>query len=183
MRRALVLGGGWCLWRDLQALSEITGFTIWPWLVLAVNDAGWAYRHPIGRWVTLHGEKLPVWKSMREQMGYDMTFTAWGGTWVTGRDDTKLEGIERVHPVTRVGSSGMHAVEIALAEGADRVAVVGVPMDGGGHFFDPKPWDSALSHRDCWTEAAAEDWGDRVRSLSGWTSELLKTPDRDWLQL
>ncbi len=182
MNRALVLGGGSCLWTDTRALSGLIGGGRWPWTVLAVNDAGWAYRFTIHHWVTLHGEKLPTWKAMREQAGYSMDFETWGGTWRTGRDESKLEAIDRTVPVDLVGSSGMHAVEVALHLGADRVVVAGIPMDGGGHFWDPTPWDSAMMHREPW-ESAKPIWGDRVRSMSGWTADLLGVPDRGWLDL
>ena len=182
MKRALVLGGGACLWRDLQALSQgLLGGERWPWLVIAVNDAGWAYRFPIDHWVSLHCDKFPIWEGMRRQLGYPMSYTKWGGTWVTGSDDSKRKGIDRVHPVTRVGSSGLHAVEITLDElGADRVATVGIPMDGTGHFWDPVPWDSAMAHWDAWKESVA-DFDGRVRCWSGWTESLLGQPDSAWL--
>lgn len=181
MNRALVLGGGSCLWRDLQALSEMLDGR-WPYTVLAVNDAGWAYRWPIDHWVTLHGKKLPVWESMRRQLEYPMDYRTWGGTWVTGSDDSTLPQIDQVLPVTRVGSSGLHAVDVALHEGAECVATAGIPMDGSGHFWDPTPWPSATAHRDAWTESVP-DFGGRVRALSGWTADLLGTPDMAFLGL
>ena len=181
MIRALVLGGGACLWRDLQALSEIMDGR-WPHMVVAVNDAGWAYRFPIDHWVTLHGEKYPVWREMRRQLGYPMDYRVWGGTWVTGSDDSKFTWIDEVLPVTRVGSTGLHAVDVALFKGAERIITVGIPMDGSGHFFDPTPWDSAMAHRDAWIESA-EAFSDTVRSMSGWTADLLGSPDRAWIGL
>ena len=60
MIRALVLGGASCLWKDLQALGEMLDGR-WPYMVLAVNDSGWAYRFPIDHWVSLHCEKFEVW--------------------------------------------------------------------------------------------------------------------------
>ena len=184
MKRALVLGGGACLWRDLQALSEhVLGGERWSWVVLAVNDAGWAYRFSIDHWVSLHCKKFPVWEAMRAQLGYSMDYTKWGGSWRSGPDDSTIHGIEHIRPVTRVGSSGLHAVEIALDElGADRVVTVGIPMDGSGHFWDPVPWDHAIAHHDAWRESVA-DFAGRVRALSGWTETLLGRPDRAWLDL
>lgn len=181
MKGALILGGGVCLWKDLDVFEERrprhAAFDI-----IAVNDAGWAYRLPLAHWVTLHGENLPVWIALRKQMKYAMGFQTWGGTWRTGRDDSKLEAIDHVLPVTLVGSSGMHAVEVARFLAYDRIVLAGIPMDGSGHFFDPTPWGSAIAHREAWTAAAAE-WGGVVRSISGWTSGLLGTPDRAWLDL
>lgn len=183
MKRALVLGGGACLWQDLHALSELIGGGRWPYTILAVNDAGWAYRFQINHWITLHGEKLPVWMAMREQLGYPLGFLTWGGLWVTGRDDSTLPNIDCIHPVTRVGSSGLHAAEIALGPlEVDRVVLAGIPMDGSGHFFDPTPWDSAMAHREAWI-ASVGDFAGRVRCLSGWTAGLLHRPDRAWLDL
>jgi len=178
---ALVLGGGACLWKDLDIFEQLrprhASFDI-----IATNDAGWAYRLPIAHWVTLHPVNLPTWKAMRELRKLDMRFETWGGTWITGQDDSTFEAIDHVLPVTLVGSSGMHAVNVARHLELHPVVLAGIPMDGSGHFFDPTPWASALAHREAWTAAAAE-WGDAVRSMSGWTAELLGTPDRAWIDL
>ncbi len=177
---ALILGGASCLHDDLAKLEELVGGP-WSGIVCATNDAGYDYPHPIDHWVTQHPEHLPDWMEKRRLAGYDMDFTVWGGVWRTGRDDRKYTWVDQVLRITRVGSSGMHAVEVALHLGAERIVLCGVPMDFRPHFFNPRqPWNSPSAHWDAWTDAAPE-WADRVRSFTGWTAELLGTPDEAWL--
>lgn len=181
MTPALLLGGAKSLWDDLAQLEELVGGT-WPHTVFAINDSGWAYPHRIHYWVSLHQEKMPGWMERRRESGFPMDgIEVWGGSWVTKQDDSKLSWVDHILPVRLVGSSGFHAVEIALHLGHTRVVIAGMPMDFGPHFDRPGPWDSAMFHRPAW-EQSAEHWQNLVRSLSGWTAELLGRPDREWLE-
>lgn len=175
----LVCGGAWNLWDDLAKLEQLVG-GVWPGWVGVVNNVGWAYQHPIDAWITLHPSNLPEWRAKREAAGFSMDFDIWGGVWRTGTDDSNSPLVDHVLPVTRVGSSGYHAVEVALHLGCERVVLAGVPMEFGPHFHSKKPWDSPMFHRPAW-EASVEDFDGRVRSMSGWTAELLGTPDAEWL--
>ncbi len=179
MTRSLVLGGAWNLFDDIAKLEGLTG-CVWPDMVLAVNDASYAYPHGIDCLVTLHPKNLEGWRAKRAAAGFPMEFETWGGVWRTGTDDSNSPLVNHVLPVTRVGSSGYHAVEVALHLGCERVVLAGVPMEFGPHFHSKKPWDSPMFHRPAWEESV-EDFDDRVRSMSGWTAELLGEPDAEWL--
>lgn len=182
MKRGLVLGGASCIWDDLKALEAMIGEP-WPWLVFATNQAGVAYPWPIDCWVTLHPENLEAWIERRRNEGRPMGFEVWGGTWVTGVDDSKHELVDHVLHVGDTGSSGFHAVRVALGpHECDRVVLAGVPMDFRPHFNSTRPWDSAEFHWPAWKNAVPR-WEGRVRSLSGRTAELLGRPDLDWLGL
>jgi hypothetical protein len=77
-------------------------------------------------------------------------------------------------------SSGGYAAKIALEDGFDRVVLAGVPMSEGHHFTRQTPW----LQRDCFTKGFQKSipyFAGRVRSVSGWTQEMLGTPDPDWL--
>ncbi len=180
MTVALVLGGAACLWDDLAKPGQLVGGP-WPGLALAVNDSGYAYERRIDCWVTLHPANLEGWMAKREAAGFSMDFETWGGVWRTGTDDSNSPLVDHVFPVRRVGSSGYHAVEVALHLGAARVVTCGIPMDGQPHFFGTA-WVSAMAHRDAWA-ASVKEFDGRVRSMSGWTAELLGTPDAEWLNI
>jgi hypothetical protein len=163
MNRVLVMGSSSRLWPDLQALAQITGDGRWPWTVIGVNMAGWAY--------------------LRESLRYPMGFKSWGGRWVTGSTDEDHEEVDEVLDVDRVGSSGMLAVDIARKRlEADRIVIAGMPVDATRRFYDFRPWDSALTYQVRWRESI-EDFDGRVRSMSGFTKEILGAPDRSWLGL
>lgn len=181
MTPALVLGGASCLWEDLAALEEIVGEP-WPWAVVAVNDAIWAYPHPIHVAVSLHQDKVPGWLRQRREAGYLADgIEIWGGSWVTERDDSRLPWVDHVLPVAQNGSSGSHAIEVALFLGHPRVVGAGIPLDPTPHFDRPGAWESSLFHRQA-LERAAETWAGRVRFMSGWTADLFGRPTSAWLQ-
>ena len=181
MKPALILGGASCLRDDLATLEALIGRP-WPWTVFAVNDSGWDYSRRIHYWVSLHQPKMPDWMEKRRANGYPMKgIKVWGGSWITKQDDSKLPWVDHVLPVAFHGSSGSHAVEIALHLGHDRVIGAGMPMDMAAHFNRTGPWVSALFHREG-IERAAERWHDRVRFVSGWTAELFGEPTLPWLK-
>jgi len=177
---ALVLGGASTLWDDLAALEALIG-GLWPWTVFAVNDSGWAYDGRIHYWVSLHQAKMPGWMERRRSNGYPMDgIEVWGGSWVTKQDDSRLPWVDHVLPTQSHASSGSHAIDIAIHLGHDRVVAVGIPLDFGPHFDRPGPWDSAHFHRRA-IQSAAEEWGERVRFMSGWTADFIVRPTAFWL--
>jgi hypothetical protein len=183
MNRVLVMGSSSRLWPDLQALAQITGDGRWPWTVIGVNMAGWAYPFDLHHWATLHPDHFRIWKPLRESLRYPMGFKSWGGRWVTGSTDEDHEEVDEVLDVDRVGSSGMLAVDIARKRlEADRIVIAGMPVDATRRFYDFRPWDSALTYQVRWRESI-EDFDGRVRSMSGFTKEILGAPDRSWLGL
>jgi hypothetical protein len=84
--------------------------------------------------------------------------------------------------MTLSGSSGLFAVKAALEVlGADRVVLAGVPMSTDQrHFNKGEPWAKGAPYLDAW-RIALPFIRDRVRSLSGFTRDLLGAPTPDWL--
>lgn len=80
------------------------------------------------------------------------------------------------------GSSGLFAAQVALSEmGARGVVLCGVPLDSDrAHFFNRDPWTDAEVFRRGF-EAARPVIRETVRSMSGWTRDLLGAPDAQWL--
>ncbi len=71
-------------------------------------------------------------------------------------------------------------VTVGLALGCDRMVLCGVPLDPAeAHYDDDKRWADAGNYRRGWV--THKDEMSSVRSMSGWTSQLLGAPDREWL--
>lgn len=91
-------------------------------------------------------------------------------------------GVSNVAPATPGwhGSSSLYAAEVAIRlYGAGRVVLAGCPLDDGPRYFGRGDLAPHLEYyREGW-QAALPDLAGRVRSLSGWTAELLGRPD-DW---
>jgi hypothetical protein len=81
----------------------------------------------------------------------------------------------------------LYGVRLALEFGnADKVIVIGAPLDTSGHYWDGKgkPSDSLSQflpgYKHGW-EITLPKITNKVKSLSGWTQELLGTPTENWL--
>lgn len=180
MRVALVLGGGACVWSDLDAalnLGEFHG-------VVTCNDVTAHYPGPIDACCSLHSSSWGRWLGEREARGYSKPGRVYGH--LTAMDAAGTEAAEyieyRFDGQDRSGSSGLFALKVALIDmGFDRAVLCGVPMAGAqAHFFNPRRWNGASAHKKGW-EQALPVIQDRARSMSGWTAELLGYPDEEWL--
>lgn len=183
MTTALVLGGGACVWSDVEAalsLGEFDG-------VVTCNDVTAAWPGPIDACASLHASSWPRWIAQRDRRGYPRPGRIFGHDGATGTIKGELAPLAEFTPYKfpgqdRTGSSGLFALKVALIDlGFDRAALCGVPMTvAERHFFDPKEWRGALSHRKGWEQALPQIKG-RARSMSGWTAELLGRPTSEWL--
>lgn len=151
-----------------------------------VNDIGCVYSDKIDFWCTLHPEKLHAWQSLRHQNGYNDDYVSiahegFQPGCYNGPDPRIDKAVNYAYPgMTGSGSSGLLAVKAAQEEGFERIILAGVPMQiNQKHFFDGKAW----YERDMFTQAwliSLPLLKDSVRSLSGWTKELLGYPTETW---
>lgn len=181
MKTALVLGGGGCLWSDVREAMALGRFDV----VVACNDAGTVWPGRLDAWVSLHPEKMGMWRARREKAGHPAPGRVFAAT--EARPDRVPVNVDETTDYLfpgqlASGSSGLFAAKVALIDlGADRAVLCGIPMMvKGGHFFDPTHWLGANSHRQGWLEAMPQITG-RVRSMSGWTADQLGRPDKEWL--
>jgi hypothetical protein len=83
--------------------------------------------------------------------------------------------------MTASGSSGLYAVKCLMDRGFERIVLAGVPMQASGaHFFDAKNWDDVDAFTAAWREQLPRLQG-KVKSMSGWTREILGAPTAEWL--
>lgn len=172
MSAVLILGAADCLWQDLRALGH------WDGDVMAVNRSGVHYAGRINHWVTMHPEFLGAWMEARAVSFGPEQFTTWA----------QSEGDDIDHAVTDIeprGSSGLFAVRVALqCLGCERVVLAGMPIDDRPHFYDADGKRSGPPFRyymPDWLRARRREFKGRVRSMSGWTGEVLGLPDKEWL--
>lgn len=149
---------------------------------------GYTYPDDIDYWVTLHPEKFKAWQDLRAKAGHNTDYIAVcheGNTPFGPRDH--LPRIDKItdyrYPgMTGSGSSGLLAVKVAQDEGFNRIVLAGVPMQvNQAHFFDGRPWDEHWQFVEAW-KIARSHLELNVRSMSGWTQELLGAPTTEWLR-
>lgn len=176
MIRAVVLGGATGVWQELdhaRALFE-------PDMVLAVNHAGRDYPGRLDHWATYHADLLPGWIAQRQAAGLAPAGHYW--TAIYKGQKPRVPNLPFQFAEVTGGSSGLLGTMCALIAGADRVVLCGVPMDPEReHFHKAGAWDEALKYRKAWQDELGEI-RDRVRSMSGWTADLLGKPTWEWLQ-
>ena len=173
---ALAIGGAACVWRDVSAFAE---FGVEPDIIVACNDmiASWPDR--LDAAVTMHPERLREWLVAREANGFSPPARIF--MHATAHEIHPWERVPFLfEPEIRSGSSGLFCAQVALQQlGATRVVCCGMPMDDAPHFTGGAKWDGAQCHRVGWMQARAHLGA--VRSMSGWTRDLVGAPTKDWL--
>lgn len=178
--KALVLGGARCVWSDVRESEALFGLDWWD-AVVACNDIGCHWPRPLDAWCTLHPEKMQRWRDAREQNGHPPPGEC------IARQGKNKRGIDRtIRHRFGGGSSGLLAVSVAFALGADKIVLCGVPMTKTPHFAESevhpstKPWGSANSHWKKW-RLHAEKMDGVVKSMGGRTRTLLGPPTLEWM--
>lgn len=184
MIRALVVGGANGFGNDVRAALELFE----PDVVYVCNDMGVSYQS-FDYWVTLHPEKMAKWKKERAQLVTGEHPPTVGPLWKeVGTEPKKFahtmdrQASYRWHDGQRSsGSTGLFAAKVALDDGCTHVVLAGVPMSAkAGHHFRRGHWKDCDAFLPMWRESLPYI-RDRVRSMSGWTLELLGRPTPTWL--
>lgn len=150
------------------------------WPIVAVNGVGTLVEDDITVWVSVHGRDLVKWMPMRAERGFNTDYTAYGNFADADADG----GAIRWNRPNSGGSSGLHAVELALEMEYKRIILCGMPLDGQERVrsLDGITVEGVCAYQayhDAW-EKAESKLRDRVKSMSGWTKKLLGKPTKGW---
>lgn len=169
-RRAIILGGAQTLHRDHREALELFE----PDLVIACNHAARDHEGRVDHWVSMHPEFFPKWIKMREIAGLPQV----PNYWHPRHKPTPIPS----NPLKSIGgSSGLFCVAVAEQLHCTHAVLVGVPMVKMENHYDKRePWWEARQYHPAW-ERQRERFAGWVRSMSGWTKELLGAPDEEWL--
>lgn len=169
MKTAIVLGAGG---KALGELAEARALA--PGAILVAVNVAITKCRGADAFCTLHPEKAHTW----EPQAYPMP----GETYSS--DTSKDWRPKHLVPERWGGTSGLYAVQMALERmDCDRVILAGVPMNADAQsLYGPGAWGQGhvKTYRDGWLRAFPRIV-DRVRSVSGWTRELLGYPSSEWL--
>lgn len=176
------------MWYDMERALELVESPI----IIAVNDAIAHCERDIDHGVTLHPEKLVGeyhathnpdrvdWSDLRDRNGYNTDYETW-----SRRDP---QWVDHVINHWGTGSSGLFGVTVAYHLGLDKVVLCGVPMTPTPHFPEATGaegpegnWDECDLHREGWEKHKSRLLG-RVKSMRGWTRQMLGEPDVEWLE-
>lgn len=183
MRYALAVGSAACVYDDVARVTALLGK---PAAIYACNDIGCELER-LDFWCTLHPEHMKRWREMRAERGYPADYEtiappktemAQHGVWLDQFD----RHVSYVFPgMNSSGSSGLYVIKVALDDGHRRVVAAGIPMTSAGkHFKRLGEWEARENFVVGWKHALPHI-KDTVRSMSGWTKELLGEPSREWM--
>lgn len=177
----IALGGAHNVWTDFARAVSLCNQAGVGYEVGAVNEAGRDYKGRLFLWATLHPEKLehqkPYWAAHRAKKGRNTDY------WVAAHKERGRTRIDVVKNEVWSGSSGLYLCQIAALEfGFYRIVCCGIPMTEEGHYFDNDPWRPATRYQRGWREAIQDrQLNGKIRSMSGWTRQVLGAPDTQWL--
>lgn len=169
--KAIILGGARCLAADMAAARELFE----PDLVIATNHAG-RDQARVDHWVTFHPELFPMWVAARERRALPGGYQLW-----TAKHKKVPRGLEVCHVKGCGGSSSLLAVVVGEHLGCTHMVCCGVPLLADeAHYDKAGPWADARKYYPAW-EKHLPRLKERVRSMSGWTRDLLGPPTAAWL--
>lgn len=175
MTWALVLGGAANVYDDMHAALRLFGE---PDVYVGVKDIGW--EHPkVTHWCSYHVDRIPRELEKRRSLGYPDPERIWT---YKGVRAPKMQVPVYFHKV-RGGSSGLLGAYVGTIV-AERAVLCGIPMDMDMPHYHMrkhgKAWKEGRLYKPHWQSAESE-LKNKVKSMSGWTKELLGEPSWEWV--
>lgn len=192
-----VLGAADCLDEDVRRLTMLVAdagppAAGQPTLWLAVNDVGSWWPGRLDAWATLHPELLRGpgndphdgdWERARSDRGLPCLYTTYA---------PRGPGVHEVVQHWGGGGAAGYGARIAEHVGSTHVALCGCPLDDRPYHGASTEYHDITSYLDVYRrgwerrldrdhQRAGRFIRDRVRSMSGWTRDLLGAPTTDWL--
>jgi hypothetical protein len=179
IKSALVFGRAVGVWDEVGAARALGHFDV----VIGIGSAVLDFPEPIDAWVSYHHLFFPDWYAKRATKGHPPAKSYWSSRHkASPRMMHPAPGFNVKFVEQEGGSSGLIAVIVALKGFlVDRVVLAGVPMSVSPQYDTGKVWTEAKHHRKPWLTAFPKLLG-RVKSMSGWTQDLLGTPSANWLK-
>lgn len=165
--------GSWGIEHDVMAIGR--SMTAYPGRVLhwanvdGADSVWWAEHLPLK-----NDGKFPIRHTLGDCRGYDVDWDI--------VDEVKWNREE----VLWHGSTALFAVYTALAMGYQNIILAGCPLDSKGHWFygdspeNTGPVWTGYSYQ-AWLEFAKDPEASRVRSLSGYTAQIIGLAERSWI--
>src|SRR5205085_3452497 len=131
--------------------------------------------------VSFHAELFDKWSTYRRNRGFPSISTYWTAL-ANGRSRAAECAGYKINIVECVGgSSGLIGVEVARAIGERKIILCGIPMEpDAAHYDENAKWNEALVHQKIW-ENRIPELRNVVKSMSGWTQQVLGAPTSQWL--
>lgn len=196
MKSAIVIGCAACVWDDVQVARSLASYDA----IYCVKQIGVYYPEKFDVWVTLHPEVMDDYEAERHAKGlpngyeivappkHELSASHVGKGNITRRVPYRWPGVDS----NASASSGIYGAKVALHDGFDRIVLAGIPMTPEGGHFKPESKNTFGAIRGkVWSQHSAFVCGlnesiprlkGKVKSMSGYTRQMLGTPTSEWLR-
>lgn len=168
---AIVLGIAPCLEEDLkivEALPDCDYFAVG-------LDCSDRVKFNIQHACSYHPDEFPEFKRRRARIGGNLDYMT----------HAHRGEVDMVWPLVSAGgngesgSSSFLATQVAVGLGYQKVILCGCPMVGPN--YDPSKKTRYDTFQKGWVAFATIMFGDKVKSVSGWTKDFLGYPTEEWI--
>ena len=171
MSSLIVIGSAPCAKADLAAFLEIvrdSDLSSRKVSVMAIGlDAVNKFMGQVAFVATNHPEDIPEIKKRRQNAGGNIDYLV-----VSPLPGPGIDMVEPYRPPS--GSSAITGTLAGIRIGYEKIILCGCPLTGNA-----PEGNSYAAFREGWT-VNREAFGDKVRSMSGWTREFLGAPTKEW---
>lgn len=181
MKKIIICGIAPCLEEDLE---EICSWAIEGFDYMAVGvDCSDRVKFDIQHAATYHPEEFVEFKKRRGTIGGNLNYKTHSHQ--NGIDKVTKEKIfvDYIWPLVEKspysGSSAFLAAQASVGLGYQKIILCGCPMTGK-NLINPKSNGYDVFQKG-WQKYAPEMFGDKIKSMSGWTKQFLGEPTEEWL--
>lgn len=160
----VIVGSGGSMWNDYDKIKD-KGFDI-----MGVNVGG-QFIPDLTHLFSWHCYQISAISKFRKAEFYGKTFLT--------HSVREYDGIDYVWYLSGGASmSGISAIDLCVLLGYENIILCGVPMDDSGYFYGrPKNPEVCDKYRQEEVRRLKVKFGDRVKSLSGYTKEVFGEPN------
>lgn len=170
MKPLILIGSAPCVRNDIKEALRIVGEADFMAIGL---DAADKYNGEIIGCVTYEPRDLPAFKEIRRKMGFISPVPTYSQERFKHEVDFVFPELEAPQPHKDgwSGSSALLGVKVGLRLGYEKIILCGCPLDVQKYAFFRRGWTFIYDMIKY-----------NVRSMSGWTRELLGIPTPEWIQ-
>lgn len=170
--RCLIVGSGWNIFEDLlNAGFQKNEYLQRGFDVMGINRAVQDLPCYVKHGYSNHARNLRIWYQGRDETHQKKDKHKPKTTLHSNRD-----GVDVCWRWPGWGTSSLGAVLTAISLGYDEIVICGVPMDNGGHYYDP-PWYETNFGNDnnerSWRQASERVFKGKVSVMSGRLKEII----------